>query len=55
MIFCVLVAFCGAQRRIGFFGSFILSVLFTPVLMLLVLMLTAPSRRADRQRAPQGN
>jgi hypothetical protein len=53
--FCLLVALCGAQRRIGFFGSFILSVLVTPLVMLLVLMLTAPSHRTERQSPPSGS
>jgi hypothetical protein len=50
VIFCLLVALCGTRRRLGFFGTFILSVLFTPVVMLLMLMLTAPAHRTDRQR-----
>jgi Na+/melibiose symporter-like transporter len=55
VIFCLLVALCGTQRRIGFFGTFILSVIITPVIMLLVLILTAPPHRVERQRPPQGN
>ena len=44
LIFCLLVGLCGAPRRAGFFATFILSVFFTPVLVLLVLMFTAPAR-----------
>jgi hypothetical protein len=44
VIFCLLVGLCGIARRIGFFATFILSVLFTPVLVLLVLLVTAPAR-----------
>jgi len=44
VIFCLLVAICGIPRRIGFFATFILSVVFTPVLVLLVLLKTAPAR-----------
>jgi hypothetical protein len=48
VIFCLLVAVCGIPRRIGFFATFILSVVFTPVLVLLVLMMTAPARGYGR-------
>ena len=48
LVFCVLVGLCGTQRRIGFFGTFILSVLFTPVVALIVLLLTAPKRAFER-------
>jgi hypothetical protein len=47
--FCILTGLCGSQRRIGFFGTFILSVIITPVVMLFVLVMTAPSRRVERQ------
>jgi hypothetical protein len=43
IVFCLLTALCGTQRRLGFFGTFIVSLLITPVVMLLVLILTAPS------------
>jgi hypothetical protein len=55
VVFCLLVALCGTQRRLGFFGTFILSVLFTPVVMLLMLILTAPAHRTDRRRTQQIN
>jgi hypothetical protein len=55
IVFCLLVALCGTHRRLGFFGTFILSVLFTPIVMLLLLMLTAPSHHADRRRGQQSN
>jgi hypothetical protein len=45
-VFCILVAICGSQRRMGFLGSFFLSMFFTPVLALIVLLITGPSRRA---------
>lgn len=44
VIFCFLVGLCGTQRRIGFFGAFLASFIFTPVLVLIVLMVTAPTR-----------
>jgi hypothetical protein len=45
-VFCILVAICGSQRRVGFLGTFFLSMFFTPVLALIVLLITGPSRRA---------
>ena len=46
LIFCLLVGLCGTYRRIGFFGAFLLAFLVTPVVVVLVLAFTAPSRAA---------
>ena len=46
LVFCALVGLCGSQRRMGFTGTFLLSVVVTPVIALLVLLITGPSRRA---------
>jgi hypothetical protein len=54
VVFCVLVGICGSQRRMGFIGTFIVSLIFTPVLVLIVLLLTGPSRIAWRRR-PQSD
>jgi hypothetical protein len=54
LIFCVLAGFCGSHRRMGFFGTFLFSLIVTPVVVLLVLILTAPSRRDEGDR-PQSN
>lgn len=54
LIFCVLAGLCGTHRRMGFFGTFLLSLIVTPVVVLLVLILTAPSRRDEEDR-PQSN
>jgi uncharacterized membrane protein len=43
------------HRRMGFFGTFLLSLVVTPVVVLLVLVLTAPSDRVERDRRPQSN
>jgi len=48
VLFCLLVGLCGTQRRLGFLGTFILSILVTPVAMLILLMLTAPSQSVER-------
>ena len=55
LIFCLLAGFCGIHRRMGFFGTFLISLFITPVLVLFVLILTAPSHRAERDRGPQSN
>jgi hypothetical protein len=35
----------GSYRRMGFFGTFLLSLVITPVVMLLMLMLTGEDQR----------
>ncbi len=55
VIFCLLTGLCGVQRRMGFLGTFIFALLVTPVVVLLVLLLTAPSRRFESQRRTQRN
>jgi FtsH-binding integral membrane protein len=50
LIFSVLVGLCGSQRRMGFTGTFILSLFVTPVVALIVLLLTGPSRRVELER-----
>jgi hypothetical protein len=51
VLFSILVGICGSQRRMGFLGTFITSLLFTPVVVLIVLLLTGPSRRIGYRRA----
>ena len=50
LVFCILVGLCGSQRRMGFTGTFLLSVAITPVIALIVLLITGPSRRAEMAR-----
>ena len=50
LLFCLLVGLCGSQRRMGFTGTFLLSIVITPLLMLLVLLITGPSRHAEMAR-----
>ena len=54
LVFCLLAGLCGSHRRMGFVGTFLLSLFLTPVLVLLLLILTGPSR-TERDRYPQGN
>jgi hypothetical protein len=55
IVFCVLVGLCGSQRRMGFLGTFLLSLLVTPVILLIVLLLTGSSQRAVQYRRPQSD
>jgi hypothetical protein len=50
ILFCVLTGLCGSQRRLGFLGTFLLSLVVTPVVVLIVLLLTGPSRRVEWHR-----
>jgi peptidoglycan/LPS O-acetylase OafA/YrhL len=54
LIFCLLAGLCGSHRRMGFFGTFLLSLFLTPVLVVLLLILTGTSR-TERDRYPQSN
>lgn len=42
LLVCLLVGALGAKRQIGFVLSFILAIFITPVIMALILLLTAP-------------
>ena len=42
VLLCLVVGFFGRKRAIGFPGMFVASVLVTPLVMGLVLILTAP-------------
>lgn len=46
----VLVGYLGRRRRIGFLGFLIASLLITPILALLVLLLTAESPVPESER-----
>jgi hypothetical protein len=43
IICCLLTGYVGRYRRLGYLGTFVLSLLITPVLMLLILGMTGPS------------
>ena len=53
VVFCILVGICGSQRRMGFTGTFIFSFLVTPVVVLVVLLMTGPSQRLEKLKRPQ--
>lgn len=44
VVACVFVGYAGRSRRIGFIGFLLVSILLTPVIALLILMLSAPSK-----------
>jgi uncharacterized Tic20 family protein len=54
LIFCLLAGLAGSQRRMGFIGTFLLSLVITPLLLLVLLILTRLSR-GERDRSPQSN
>jgi len=54
VVFSILVGLCGSQRRMGFIGTFIVSLVFTPLLVLIVLLLTGPAQRVIAQRREPG-
>jgi hypothetical protein len=49
LLACILVGIVGSRRSMGFFAAFFFSILFSPIIMILVLQLTRPSAR-DRDR-----
>jgi len=49
IILCVPTGFRGANRRVGFLGTFAQALASTPLLVLLVLFFTGPSRRVEWQ------
>ena len=44
VICALLTGLVGRYRRMGFLGTFLLSLVITPLLMLLILALTGPSQ-----------
>jgi hypothetical protein len=52
IIFCLLTGICGMGRRMGFFGTFLLALFATPLVVLPVLLLTGPSRNVEWHRRP---
>jgi len=54
VVFCLLTGLCGSKRRLGFIGTFVLSLLLTPLIVLPILMLTGPSKGIEwRPQDPQ--
>ena len=47
---CLLTGFAGTRRRMGFWGTFFLALLITPLVMLPMLFITGPSRQVEWRR-----
>lgn len=45
LVLCVVAGFFGRRRVLGALGFFLLSVIVTPLLTIIILILTAPRRR----------
>jgi hypothetical protein len=43
LFFSILTGLCATPRRVGFFGAFLASIIATPLVVLLVLLATAPA------------
>jgi hypothetical protein len=52
LLACFLVGLVGSRRSMGFWGAFLLSLVLSPIVMILVLQLTKTpaSVRRDRDR-----
>ena len=50
IIVCLLTGFCGTHRRMGFWGTFLLAIVTTPLVVWLVLFITGPSRHVEWRR-----
>jgi hypothetical protein len=44
IVFCALTGLCGIGRKMGFFGTFVLALVTTPLVVLPILLITAPRR-----------
>lgn len=50
LLACFLVGLVGSRRAMGFFAAFFFSLLFTPIVVILILQLTRASERRQRDR-----
>lgn len=53
-LLCVLLSFAGRRTRVGAAGMFILSVLFTPLLVGLILAVLGPAPKSDASSKRRG-
>jgi hypothetical protein len=52
VVLCALTAIGGIDRRGGFFLTFLLAIVFTPLIVLPVLLLTHPLRGGQWRQRP---
>lgn len=50
VVFCALTGVCGIGRRMGFFGTFGLALITTPLVVLPLLLITGPAKNAEWRR-----
>lgn len=50
VIFCALTGVLGIDRRMGFFGTFLIAIVTTPFIVLPILLLTGPSGKVGWHR-----
>ncbi len=50
ILVCLLAGFCGTHRRMGYWGTFLLSLVATPLVVLPLLFITGPSRHVEWRR-----
>jgi hypothetical protein len=53
LICCLLTGYLGKYRRMGVMGTFLLSIVVTPLLMLLILVITGPSEGIEWRPKPE--
>jgi hypothetical protein len=53
VILCLIIGLFGRNRRMGYFGTFMLSMLITPLIMMVVLAMTGPSAGVEWRQRPQ--
>jgi hypothetical protein len=45
VVVCLLAAYFGRNTRLGYWGTFVVSLIFTPLLVVIVLLLFGASRQ----------
>jgi hypothetical protein len=50
LLLAVVVGYMGRHRAAGFFGTFIAAVLFSPLIVVIVLLLSQPARPSRASR-----
>jgi len=53
-VLCMLLGVAGRNTRTGFFGAFLLSVIFTPLLVGIVLAIARPLPKSA-EKSPENN
>jgi hypothetical protein len=53
--FCVLVGWFGSKRRFGFWGHFFVSLIFTPIVGLLLVIASDPSKQPSQMNKIVGH